>query len=320
MILRGIDFGHVMNASGARNFFGQGYWFHPRLKPFGLDYMGSTFVAKTTTLPARAGNMPLTSISLQPVELVPKCIKVNVPRGAVLNAVGLSGPGASALLWREEWQKRIDPFFISFAAVKETIPERLKEWEQFTLLLLTYLSSFHALIGLEMNFSCPNTGVVEKPFVDEILAALDICSVLKIPLVPKLNVLIPAPIGAQIAEHPACDAICQSNTIFWDLLPDAVKKKFFGRLESPLKKYGGGGLSGPYLFPLVLAWIREARALGLKKPIVGCGGINSPRSVCAMFNAGASAIQIGSVSITRPWRVNHIIRCANLYARIKRTT
>ena len=309
-----------MNASGARNFFGQGYWFHPWLRPIGLDYTGSTFVAKTTTLFPQAGNMPLTSISLQPIELMPKCIKVNLPRGAVLNAVGLSGPGAAALLWREEWQKRIDPFFISFAAVKETIPERLKEWEHFTLLLLTYLSSFHARIGLEMNFSCPNTGIVKKPFVDEILAALDICSVLNIPLVPKLNVLIPAPIGVQIAEHLACDAICQSNTIFWNLLPDAVKKKFFGRLESPLKKYGGGGLSGPYLFPLVLAWIREARALGLKKPIIGCGGIMSVVRADMMICAGANAIQIGSVSITRPWRVKSIIKCVNQYRPTKQRT
>ena len=93
MILRGIDFGHVMNASGARNFFGQGYWFHPWLKSFGLDYTGSTFVAKTTPFAPRAGHMPLSGISLQPVELMPKCIKVNMLRGAVLNAVSLSSPG-----------------------------------------------------------------------------------------------------------------------------------------------------------------------------------------------------------------------------------
>ena len=317
MILRGIDFGYVMNASGARNFFGQGYWFHPWLRRFGLDYTGSTFVAKTTTLSYRSGNMPLVQTNLQPQELFPGCIKVNVINGAVLNAVGLSCPGAENLLWREKWQKRTDPFFLSFAAIKETVAERLKEWEQFTLLLLTYFSSFHAPIGLEMNFSCPNTGIVEQLFVEEIHAALDIASVLDIPLVVKINVLVPLVVGLRIAEHSACDAICQSNTIFWDFLPHAIKKKFFSSLDSPLKQYGGGGLSGRYLFSFVVSWIKEARALGLTKPIIGCGGIFSHASARMMLDAGADAIQLGSVSIVRPWRVQGIIRRTNNYAVVK---
>jgi len=50
MILRGIEFGNVFNASGARGFFGEGYVYHRLWRPFGLSYDGSTFVAKTTTL------------------------------------------------------------------------------------------------------------------------------------------------------------------------------------------------------------------------------------------------------------------------------
>ena len=317
MILRGIDFGYVMNASGARNFFGQGYWFHPWLRPFGLNYTGSTFVAKTTTLSYRSGNMPLAQTNLQPQELFPGCIKINVIKGAVLNAVGLSGPGAENLLWCGEWRKRTDPFFLSFAAVKETVAERLDEWQHLVSLLKRYIAGFYASVGLEMNFSCPNTGIVEQPFVEEIHAALDIASVLDIPLVVKINVLVPLVVGLRIAEHSACDALCQSNTIFWDLLPDAVKMKFFGQSESPLKKFGGGGLSGPSLFPLVLAWIKKARALGLKKPIIGCGGIFSDTDARIMFDAGADAIQLGSVSMVRPWRVQGIIRRTNIYGVVK---
>lgn len=313
MILRGIDFGCVMNASGARNFFGQGYPFHRWWHNFGLDYTNATFVAKTTTLKRNVGNMPFVETTLQPQEIFPKCIKVNPMSGAVLNAVGLSGPGVESLLQKVRWQRRRDPFFISFAAIEKTVPDRLNEWKEFCELLCPWLSGFRAPIGLEMNFSCPNTGIIEQPFVDEIHAALDIASVLDVPLVAKLNVLIPPAVGFQIAEHGACDAICQSNTISWNLLSDLVKKKFFNRLESPLKKYGGGGFSGPYLFPLVLAWIREAKVSGLKKPIIGCGGIMSVLCADMMFAAGARAIQIGSVSITRPWRVQSIIKCANNY-------
>ena len=317
MHLRGIDFGYVMNASGARNFFGDGYWFHPKLLPFGLDYTGSTFVAKTTPLLEKKGNMPLDLITLQPKELLPRCIKINLIRGDVLNAVGLSSPGAENLLKRGLWQQRRVPFFISFAAVKETVTERLQEWRRFVFLLGQHLRGFHAPVGLEMNFTCPTTGV-EKPFIEEILAALDIAATLGISLVVKLNVLMSPEIAMRIERHPACDAICQSNTIPGGELPDQINwKKIFGQKESPLKKYGGGGLSGPVLFPFVVNWIHRARTLGFKKPIIGCGGIMSVRCADMMFSAGASAIQLGSVSIVRPWRVKKIIACANQYRATK---
>src|SRR5208282_391343 len=98
--LRGIDFGNVFNASGARGFHGEGYWFHRLWRPFGLDYAGSTFVAKTTTLMPRMGNMPIDE-SGKPVGMLPDCIVVKPAAGVVLNAVGLSGPGILALT--EAW-------------------------------------------------------------------------------------------------------------------------------------------------------------------------------------------------------------------------
>jgi len=57
--MRGIDFGPVWGASGVLGFFGEGYWYHRYWKPFGLNFSGVTFVAKTTTLKERSGNMPL---------------------------------------------------------------------------------------------------------------------------------------------------------------------------------------------------------------------------------------------------------------------
>ena len=45
MKLKGIPFGNVFGASGVQGFFGEGYWFHPYLKPFGLDFGDATFVA-----------------------------------------------------------------------------------------------------------------------------------------------------------------------------------------------------------------------------------------------------------------------------------
>ncbi len=82
MKLRKTEFGKVFCAAGARNFFGteaDAYWFHRFWlfravywvmsqilgRPWGLNYAGSTFVTKTTTLGARDGNMPLVPGTVQ---------------------------------------------------------------------------------------------------------------------------------------------------------------------------------------------------------------------------------------------------------------
>lgn len=125
MRLRCIDFGNVFCSSGARNFDGDGWWYHSFWKPFGLDYTGSTLIAKTTTLEPREGNMPLKGI--KPREFFPSCVKVNFLEGAALNAVGLSGPGAQALLDRGVWDFQPNPYLLSFMAVGKTPSERLEE-------------------------------------------------------------------------------------------------------------------------------------------------------------------------------------------------
>ncbi len=325
MKLRGIDFGYVMNASGARNFFGQGYPYHRWWRHLGLDYAGSTFVAKTTTLNPRAGNMPLTDYTLQPIEVFPRCIKANMRKEAVLNAVSLSGPGADNLMKRNRWQERTDPFFISFAAVADTPQERLDQWKKFVELVIIrgygrpHQPMFAAPIGLEMNLFCPNTGVADKPLVEEILTTLDIASGLKIPLVAKINALMPVELALKIQEHPACDAICVSNTIPFGRLPGSIdwENLWGSKTISPLDRFGGGGLSGAPIFWLVVDWITSARKSGFYKPIVGCGGIIHISNALMMFKAGANAVQLGSVSIVRPWRVKNIIARTNAYAREK---
>src|SRR4051794_20119064 len=93
------------------------------MRPFGLRFDEATFVAKTTTVEPRAGNMPLKGTT--PREWKPRCIAVNVREAAVLNAVGLSGPGLEALLADGRWQARTDPFFLSFMAVEADPAERL---------------------------------------------------------------------------------------------------------------------------------------------------------------------------------------------------
>ncbi|HTT00635.1 MAG TPA: quinone-dependent dihydroorotate dehydrogenase [Steroidobacteraceae bacterium] len=56
-----------------------------------------------------------------------------------------------------------------------------------------------------------------------------------------------------------------------------------------------GGLSGPPLRELATAMVSKLRALlGARVPIIGLGGIDSPRAARAMFAAGADLVQLYS--------------------------
>src|SRR3989344_1110259 len=94
-LIGGIDFGPIWVMSGTLNFDGKGWPFHKmlrRLFPKRFTFDGFTFVAKTTTLSPRAGNMPMQTDGITPQEWFPACIIIEWWQrlwGVMLNAVGL---------------------------------------------------------------------------------------------------------------------------------------------------------------------------------------------------------------------------------------
>jgi len=309
--LRNIKFGNVLVASGAQGFFGEGYWYHKWGRPFGLNFTGATFVAKTTTLYARAGNMPLHP-DFTPRDRMPKCIVVKPWKGVALNSVGLSGPGAEALLETGQWQARKEPFMLSFMSVAPTAPHRISELVRFVDLLRERLHEFRAPVGLQVNYSCPNVGLHPGDLVNEVMTGLDMAHDLGIPIMPKFNVLLPPQVAKEISEHDACDALCISNTIPWGALPDRIDwKGLFGNNTSPLAQFGGGGLSGKPLLPLLIEWLDHAQSAGVRKPISAGGGILSYEDAHQVMRAGADSIFLGSIAFLRPWRMQGIIRAVN---------
>jgi len=109
---KNVNFSNCFLASGSLNFFGEGYWYHNWFRALvpGFNIIDhTTFVAKTTTVDERPGNLPLDK-NFQPRELKQKCIKTYPFKGLMLNAVGLSGPGAKVLFKQQRWQKIERPF------------------------------------------------------------------------------------------------------------------------------------------------------------------------------------------------------------------
>ncbi|MDD3607197.1 MAG: hypothetical protein PHQ20_00130 [Candidatus Moranbacteria bacterium] len=311
MNLRGVNFGVAFVASGALNFFGEGWKFHKIFKKlFALDFTGATFVSKTTTLNYRQGNMELDS-NLQPRFLFPDCVRVYPAKRVVLNSVGLSGPGAEYLFSRGLWQKKRKPFLISFMAVEATKEQRVMEAKKFAEILGKEIPNFSAKVGVELNISCPNTSHCSMTLIDDAVDQIEAFTNLGVPVILKVNALTPTDAIVKIAGSGLCDAILVSNTIPWGQLPEKINwQGLFGSSESPLKHLGGGGLSGYPLLPIVAKWISEAKDKGVSVPIIGGGGISKKVDVDLLKQYGADAISIGSVAIIRPWRVQGIIQRA----------
>lgn len=269
-----------------------------------------TFVAKTVTLFPRKGN-------IRPWQLFPPCIKTSFRNGVILNAVGLRNDGIARMLQTGRWQRHTSPSLISFMAVgrddemDDTPKKRLDRTRMFVDVLGAHKNDFATPFGLQVNFSCPNAGIEPWVLTEEVVRSLDVLAALCIPLLPKFNVLVPVGAVKKIAEHPACDAICVSNTIPWKDLTNAQRMMVSANGESPLKKYGGGGLSGRPLLPLVAEWVYRARDIGITKPINAGGGVLCPYDVDILHNAGASSVFLGSAAVLKPNRVQSIIRRAN---------
>lgn len=341
-MLRGINFGPVLQASGATNFYGPGFgrghgwWFHPLLFPLGLNWKGSTTVTKTTTLFARRGNMPRKRDGVTPRELMPRCIIVKPRRKVVLNAVSLSGPGLDFLLASGEWQRRTEPFFISVAPSSETPKGRKMELEEVFRRLAAAKrdGQFRAEWGLQINVSCPNSDADPSALIDEVAPTLESAAQILPPTIPvtaKFGPELPPKTLKQIiaaASSGRLDAVCVFNTLpfgryprWAEGLPPVDWHGLFGTAdpkESPLaKRFPGfaGGLSGAPLLPFLVAWLCQARKEGITIPINAGGGILSPVAARAVFDAEADSISLGSIALLAPIKVGAAIRAAREYAR-----
>ena len=316
MLLRGIDFPPVFNAAGARAFFGEGYRADRLWGPLRPSFAGCGLTAKTTTLFLTKGNMPSGDDGITPVEMLPRCIYVDFFKGIMLNAVGLSGPGAEALLRDGRWQSWSEPFFVSFSVSSWHLEGRLEELEMFVKLLKEHLPDFRSPVGLEFNISCPNIRHADSnAMIFEVPHFIDQVRCLNLPLQFKFNALADMALVADVCSHPECDAVVLSNTIPWRALSNWINwDSLFGSDEvSPLKRRGfsDGGLSGWPLLDVVCDRIAQLRACGFQKPIWACGGIDSKSAVEKVARAGATGIHIGCVKSLRPWRVPGIIRRAH---------
>lgn len=324
--LREIQFWPCWDAAGVRGWGGEGYWFHhlPLIRAW-YDFRGSTRVSKTTTMYINEGKMPLLGpgMAYAPKERFPQCIWWDWWSGRTLNAVGLSGPGAhelsNQLFWRRPGR---NSFMISYMSVRPTMEDRLEEFKAFAAFFMGMLRGTSVLsqIALQINISCPNTGLDTSHLIEEARKMLDISAQLPVPKILKINILPPPETIAEIVSHKECDALCFTNALPFGSLPDRIPwDKIFPKgspLQARNKAFGGGGYSGPELLPLVCEYSAKLRSLGVTKPFNLGGGIRKPSHVDYAVKHGKlvrgnDSIFFASAAMIRPWNIRSIIQRAH---------
>ena len=234
------------------------------------------------------GALVVKSLSVMPWAGNPAPRVVQLP-GAMMNSVGLQGPGVSG--WIE---KDLPALLASGASVVVSIWGRtVEEYSEAAEALVPVQKD---LIAVELNVSCPNLKDGKKMFAHSCAGAesvVDATSVLSVPRWAKLspNVANIVEIAGAAAEAGA-DAVTLTNTLVGLVLDP--------KTGDPVLGGGGGGVSGPAVRPVALRAVYDVAGAYPELPIVGVGGIATATDAVQYLRAGASAVQIGTANFANP--------------------
>jgi len=149
---------------------------------------------------------------------------------------------------------------------------------------------------LELNISCPNVTAGGMAFgMDPACAAgvtAKVKAVSRHPLLVKLSPNAPDIVSvARACEDAGADGLSLVNT-FLGMAIDIDRKR-------PVFENVYAGLSGPAIMPIALRMVHQA-AHSVRIPVVGMGGIASWRDALCFLMAGATAVQVGSMTFAEP--------------------
>ena len=225
----------------------------------------------------------------------------------MLNSIGLQGPGIEAfvdedLAWLSSVGARVLP---SIAGSSST---------EYAHVAATLAASKHfgAVVGVEVNISCPNVANRGLVFACDPLASAKVIALVREQLprdVPVFAKLSPDVTDITTIAAACVDAGADGLTMINTLLGMAIDT------ESLRPQLGGitGGLSGPGIRPVAVRaiWqVRQAMTEGRMPtvPIIGVGGVRTGRDALELVAVGASAIQVGTAVFNDPSSPVRVLR------------
>ncbi len=207
---------------------------------------------------------------------------------AMLNAVGLQGPGVAA--WVRDDLPRLRR---AGATVIASIWGRTVEEYGAA---AAPLAGAPGIAALEVNLSCPNLDGGRHLFAHDpaaTAAALEAAAAAGLPLWAKLSPntdrLVEA---AGVARDAGAEAVVVANTVLGMVLDTEVGRPVLGN--------GGGGLSGPAIHAVAVRAVWDVHAAHPDLPIVGVGGVRDAVSAVELLQAGASAVEVGTATLVDP--------------------
>lgn len=241
--------------------------------------------ASTLAFAARAGAGAVTvkTCGLEPRKGHPGPSILPVRHG-MLNAVGLSNPGAPAVAQeiRDFKERSETPIFASVFGRTE---------EEFGQVASILAEADPDLI--EVNVSCPNVeSEFGQPFGADFDAVARITERVKaaagsIPVAIKLTLHCPSIVHmARVCKDSGADAVTAINTVGPGMVIDVPT----GR---PVLSNREGGLSGAPILPLAVRAVYRIKA-AVDIPVIGTGGVEDLDGALQMILAGADAVGIGT--------------------------
>jgi dihydroorotate dehydrogenase (NAD+) catalytic subunit len=218
---------------------------------------------------------------------------VEVPSG-MLNAIGLQGPGADALIsdYAPRWASWDFPVLVNVNG------ESVSEYEELT----SRLDGVPGVAGFEINISCPNVEQGGMYFGNDPRAAAAVTEAVRkrtrLPVWVKLTPMV-TDIGviARAVESAGADALSAVNTF--------VGMSIDLNAYRPRLSFRTGGLSGPAIRPLAVHLAHQA-ARAVRIPVVGVGGIMCADDALEFLVAGCAAVQVGTATFVNPQAIAEI--------------
>lgn len=211
----------------------------------------------------------------------------------MLNSVGLAGPGVTT--WRQE---SLPELRRTGATVVASI------WGRSVAEFADAARDLRGadVVAVEINASCPNLEGRTGMFAHSAELTAELVRATKdlgLPRWVKLSPNTPDLVAiASAAVAAGAEALVLTNTLLGMTIDTETGRASLGN--------GGGGLSGPGLFPLALRAVYEVCAALPDIPVVGVGGVRSGDDAIQMLMAGARAVEIGTATFAdpkAPWRI-----------------
>jgi len=249
------------------------------------------FITKSITLKPRKGNP------------VPRAVETD---SGILNAIGLANIGLENFIKEKlpvigQMKTKV---FVNVAG--ETIDEYVT--------VIQRLSGEKAIIGFELNISCPNvkkggiTFGTDPVQVAEITSAVKKVSGDKILMVKLTPCVTDISVIARAAVDGGADALSLVNT-FTAMVIDIESCR-------PVLANKTGGLSGPAIKPIAVYLVNKVYnevTKNTKIPILGVGGIRNASDAIEFVIAGATAVGIGTANFIEPNCTEKIIEGIKKY-------